>query len=138
MAGRVGGERQQTLEPIRISLQYIDANISMDVLTRLRSDDGPLESAVRYFQSFLSVYPFTENLRAPPACQQDIDLSQCPTNDLILPMCGPHVRIPVNHTGPLVTCNEDMSSCLPPRGNESVGVSDADYVIYVTAQQDGN
>ena len=135
----MGGERQTTLQPIRMSLQYIDASIPAgDVLTTLQSTDGPLRSAVRYFQTFLSVYPFTENLRAPPACQRNIDLSQCPDNELTPPMCGPHVQVPADHTGALVTCNEDMSSCLPPRGNEGVGVSNADYVLYITALQDGS
>ena len=134
----MGGELQQTLQPIRISLQYIDASIPVNVMTRLQSDNGPFKSAVRYFESFLSVYPFSENLRAPPACQRDIDVSRCLTNDLIPPMCGPHVQVPADHTAALVTCNEDMSSCAPPRGNEGAGVSNADYVLYITALQDGN
>ena len=136
MAGRVGGQRLQTLQPIRISLQY-DDNIAVDIMTRLQSNDGPLRSAVRYFQSFLSVYPFTESLRAPPTCQVDVDLPLCPTEDLIPPMCGPHVRVPSDHTGPLVICNEDMTNCVPPRGMEGVGVANADYVLYISAEQDG-
>ena len=136
MAGRVGGQRQQTLQPIRISLQY-DDNIAMGIMTRLQSNDGPLRSAVRYFQSFLSVYPFNETLRAPPTCRLNVDLPECPTNNLIPPMCGPHVQVPSNHTGPLVTCNADMTICAPPRGDEGDGVANADYVLYISAEQDG-
>ena len=84
------------------------------------------------------VNQFIENLKAPPVCQHDnIDIQQCPDNDLVPPMCGPHVQVPANHTGPLVTCNGDMTSCVS-RGSNGNGVANSDYVLYVTSQQDGN
>lgn len=137
LAGRVEGERQQTLQPIRISLQYITANIPADLLSTLESSDGPIKSAVSYFQSFLSVNRFTNNLKAPPTCRFNVDLSECVTSDLIPPMCGPHVQVPTDHTAALLICNGNMTNCFR-QGNEGNGVADADYVLYITSQQDGN
>lgn len=138
LSGRVDGRRQQSLEPIRISVQYVTANISADVLSVLQSTDGPIRSVVTFFQSFLLVNQFNENLKAPPSCQNGaVSLSQCPTNELIPSMCGPHVQVPVNHTSAAIICNVDMSSCLP-FGTDGTGVADSDYVLYVTSKQDGN
>lgn len=136
LAGRVEGEREQTLQPIRISIQFV--NISDELLSTLQSDDSPIQSAVRYFQSFLSVNQFIENLKAPPTCDANVEISQCPTDSLIPAMCGPHVHIPADHTGALVICStSDMNTCVS-RGDDGNGVADSDYVLYVTSQQDGN
>ena len=137
MAGRVEGERQQTLQPIRISLQYVEASIPAGLLALLQSNDGPVKSAVTYFQSFLLVNRFMMNLKAPPTCEVGNDVSVCPENNLIPPMCGPHVQVPTDHTGPRVICNRDMTQC-ETRGNNGNGVANSDYVLYVTSQQDGN
>jgi len=136
LAGRVDGQRQQLVQPIRISLQYVTANISTNVLNMLQSDDGPIRSAVVFFQSFLLVNRFNENLKAPPTCQSAVVPSQCPTSGLIPSMCGPHVQVPADHTSAAIICNVDMSSCLP-FGNDGSGVADTDYVLYVTSEQDG-
>lgn len=133
----MGGERQQSSLPIRISLQYMNDNISAGALSRLQSNNGPIRSAVTFFQSFLSVNRFTKNLRAPPTCRIPVDLTECVTNDLVPPMCGPHVRIPADHTAALLTCSNN-NNCAPLRGNDGVGVADSDYVLYITSIQDGN
>ena len=138
LAGRVDGERQQSPKPIRISLHYVTANISADVLSMLQSTNGPVRSAVTFFQSFLSVNRFNENLKAPPSCQNSaVDLSQCPLNELTPSMCGPHVQVPADHTSAAIICNLAMSSCFP-LGTDGTGVADSDYVLYVTSKQDGN
>ena len=137
MAGRVEGERQQTLQPIRISLQYVEASIPAGLLALLQSNDGPVKSAVTYFQSFLLVNRFMMNLKAPPTCKVGGDVSVCPENNLIPPTCGSHVQVPADHTGPLVICNLEMTSCVS-RGSDGDGVANSDYVLYVTSQQDGN
>lgn len=137
LAGRVEGERQETLQPIRITPHYVTDNISDDSLRKLQSNNGPIKSAIRYFQSFLSVSPFNESLKAPPTCRSEVDVSLCPPMSLVPAMCGPHVLIPADHTGELVTCNIDMSQC-QGFGANGEGVADSDYVLYVTSQQDGN
>lgn len=136
LAGRVTGGRKLRPQPIRITPQYV--NIPAELLNTLQSEDGPIQSAIRYFQSFLSVNRFSENLKAPPSCQRDVPLNNCPIDNLIPPMCGPHVQVPVDHTAALVICNADMTTCAPPRGNDSTGVANSDYVLYITSQQDGN
>ena len=81
---RVGREKRQARQPIRILPYFVTANISAGVLPRLQANDGPVMNALNYFQRTLSVEPFGQNIRAPSSVS----------------MCGPHVLIPQDHTEP--------------------------------------
>lgn len=136
LKGRVEGPRETTPRPIRIAAQFINANISSEVSSRIRIF---INAAIEFYQDILSVNRFTTGLTAPPTCQEQVDnINQCPT--LVRPMCGPHVHVSTDHTGTILICNTDRTACQVRGISGSLsgpGVRDADYVLYVTSRQDG-
>ena len=118
--------------PYRIDVNFVSENItnSSTLLPFLNDSSGGLQLAVNYLQSVLSVNRLSRNIVVPPPCVNRSSDLRCVSDPATEAICGSHVKVPDEHLGRWVCdpmCDIESSS-------EGV---DADYILYVTAVQDG-
>ena len=114
--------------PFRIAVYYITQNITnpSTVIPMLNDPSGGFQLAINYLQGVLSVIRARRNLAFPPSCATELD-GQCTS---VRPrMCGDHATVPEEHLGTIMVCD--------PTCREVGGGVDADYILYVTAVNDG-
>ena len=117
--------------PYRIAVYYVTENItnSSTVIPMLNDPSGGFQLAVNYLQSVLSVIRAPRNLTIPPSCATELD-DQCTS---VRPrMCGDYTTVPDEHLGTIMVCDPTCREV----GGSNTGV-DADYILYVTAVNDG-
>ena len=117
--------------PFRIAVYYVTENItnSSTVIPMLNDPSGGFQLAVNYLQSVLSVIRASQNLIIPLYCA-DEQLGQCIS---VRPhMCGDYTTVPNEHLGTIMVCDPTCREV----GGSNTGV-DADYILYVTAVNDG-
>ena len=115
--------------PYRMAVYYVTENITnaSTTIPMLNDPSGGFQLAVTYLQHVLSVIRAPNNITIPPSCATTNNLDQCTS---IEPrMCGPHATIPDEHLGTIIVCD--------PTCRQVGGGVDADYILYVTAFNDG-
>ena len=122
--------------PIRIAPFVIMENVtnSSTNVPRLTDPSGELQSAINYFQSILSVIRAPRNITLPPRCAAEDDNGNCIA--LRPRTCGSHVTVPNEHLTRAVCdpiCREAEGSV----NGMDVGGVDTDYILYITAVNDG-
>ena len=118
--------------PYRIDVNFVSENITnaSTLVPFLNDSSEGLQLAVNYLQSVLSVVRLPRNIVVPPLCVNRSRDLRCISNPATEAACGPHVRVPDEHLGRWV--------CDPMCDIENSGEGvDADYILYVTAVQDG-
>ena len=118
--------------PYRMAVYYVTENITnpSTVIPMLNDPSGGFQLAVNYLQSVLSVVRASGNLTIPPFCATRSD-GQC-TSVAEPRMCGEFARVPDEHLGTITVCDPTCREV----GGSNIGV-DADYILYVTAVNDG-
>ena len=128
-------ERRQAnnYQPYRMAVHFVEENItnSSTVTPFLRDPTKGLGLAINYLQNVLSVIRAPNNLVITPRCATRNSAGQC-TSIVEPAMCGDYVRVPDEHLGTRTVCDP---TCHEVGGN-GTGV-DADYILYVTAVNDG-
>ena len=119
--------------PFRVAIFYVVPNITnaSTVIPFLNNPSEGFGLAVFYLQSVLSVIRASHNLVITPFCATRDSDGQC-TSVQGTRMCGPHTVVPDEHLGTIMVCDPTCREV----GGDSVGV-DADYILYVTATDDG-
>ena len=117
--------------PFRIAVYYVTENITnpSTVIPMLRDQSGGFQLAINYLQRVLSVIRASRNLVIPPSCATE-QLGQC--TSVGSRMCGDYTTVPDEHLGTIMVCDPTCREV----GGSNIGV-DADYILYVTAVNDG-
>ena len=128
-------DKRQTNEyrPFRIVVYYVRENITnpSTVIPMLNNPSGGFQLAINYLQSVLSVVRASHNLTIPPFCATERRSDgQCTSVEPR--MCGEFARVPDEHLGTITVCDPTCREV----GGSNIGV-DADYILYVTAVNDG-
>ena len=109
-------ERRQAgdYQPYRLVVYYVEENITnaSTVIPMLQDASGEFQRAVDYLERVLSVIRADHNLTITPNCTDNNCTSIAPY------MCGDYATVPPEHL----------------TGNAGV---DADYILYVTAVNEG-
>ena len=115
--------------PFRIAVYYVRENItnSSTVLPILTDPSGGFQRVINYLQSVLSVIRASGNLYFPSSCAERNSDGQC--SRLEPQSCGDHAIVPDEHLEPVMVCD--------PTCREVGGGVNADYILYVTAVNDG-
>lgn len=135
--GRADGvpDKRQTggYLPYRMAVYYVTENItnSPTVIPMLNDPSGGFQLAINYLQSVLSVIRASRNLTIPPFCATE-RLSDGQCTSVEPRMCGEFARVPDEHLGTITVCDPTCREV----GGSNIGV-DADYILYVTAVNDG-
>ena len=113
-------ERRQAddYQPYRMAIYYVEENItnSSFVIPMLRDASGGFQRAIDYLERVLSVIRADQNLTIPPNCTDEDSSGNCISTAPY--MCGDFATVPPEHL----------------TGNAGV---DADYILYVTAYNEG-
>ena len=127
-------DRRQTGDylPYRIAIYFVEENITnaSTILPLLNDPSEGFQLAINYLQSVLSVIRADHNLTITPRCIDTNDNDECVRVE-DPPTCGPHTVVPDRHLGAIV-CDPICREV----GGSNIGV-DADYILYVTAVNDG-
>ena len=113
------GRRQaDDYQPYRLAVYYVEENItnSSTVIPMLKDESGGFQMAVDYLQRVLSVIRADYNLTITPICTAVDSSGNCTSTAPY--MCGDYATVPPEHL----------------TGNAGV---DADYILYVTAYNEG-
>ena len=112
---------------------YVIENITnaSTVIPFLNDPSEGFVIAVNYLRYILSVIRAPHNLTIPPFCNTRNSDGQC-TSAEEPRMCGPHAVVPDEHLGTIMVCDPTCREV----GGSNIGV-DADYILYVSAVNDG-
>ena len=115
-----------------MAVYFVRENItnSSTVLPLLNDPSGGFQLAINYLQNVLSVIRAPHNLTIPPFCNARNSDDQCASVEPR--MCGPHAVVPDEHLGTIMVCDPTCHEV----GGSNIGV-DADYILYVSAVNDG-
>ena len=116
--------------PFRIVVYYVTENITnpSTVIPMLNDPSGGFQLAINYLQSVLSVVRVSRNLAFPSSCASERPSDgQCTSVESRT--CGDFATVPEEHLRNITVCD--------PTCREVGGGVDADYIIYVTAVNDG-
>ena len=100
---------------------------SSTVIPMLNDPSGGFQQVINYLQSVLSVIRASSNLYFPSSCAEPNSDGQCIR--LEPQSCGDHATVPNEHLETVMVCD--------PTCREVGGGVDADYILYVTAVNDG-
>ena len=100
---------------------------SSTVIPMLNDPSVGFQRVINYLQSVLSVIRASSNLYFPSSCAEPNSDGQCIR--LEPQSCGDHATVPNEHLETVMVCD--------PTCREVGGGVDADYILYVTAVNDG-
>ena len=126
-----GKRAANTYLPYRMTPYYVMENITdySDNIVLFTNQSGGFQKAINYLESVLSVIRAPGNLTVPPLCTNK-------TNDSCMSvgprMCGPHTTVPDEHLRNITVCDPTCREA----GGTNMGL-DTDYILYVTAVNDG-
>jgi len=114
-------------------------NISSSARHFMQGEDSLLTRSIRALESVLMVHPVEGNLRIPPMCTEytyGVNNGKCrsplpPQSDYD---CGEFGTIPLAYIGVREVCTSswESSSC-SIQGPNGTGLSNADYLLFVSA-----
>ena len=135
-----GRKNQQTTQNYsNIRIHPVFTNITSSTRQFLQ-EDSLLTHSIRTLESILMVHPVDGNLRIPPRCTEytyGVNQGKCRSPPLLSQSgygCGEFGTIPLTYIGVREVCTSlwDSSSC-SIQGPNGTGVSNADYLLFVSA-----
>ena len=127
-------------QPIRITTILIPENLDLPSVT---GENGSLTQAIEFISQALSVRPAVVPILFTPLCIDETNNStrlceegdNCTCTNITTLRCGPYATVPDQHIGLRNVCSADGNCSL--QGPNGTGISDTDFVLYVTATDQG-
>ena len=130
-------KRQLSYSNIRIHPVFTNITATANVF--LQGDDTPLSKAIDTLQNTLLVHPVQGNLIIPPKCTEytiGSNKGKCSSSLSTDYRCGRFGVIPVSYIGTREVCISPYGSCTT-QGPDGTGLSNADYLLFVSASSTG-
>jgi len=131
--------RQISIDYSNIRIHTEFTNVTPSAATFIQGPDSILSHSIETLQSILMVHPVQGNLLIPPMCTEytsGINEGKCtfPLPSQSDYSCGEFGTIPLSYIGVREVCtSSSLSMSCSPQGPNGTGLSDADYLLFVSA-----